>query len=84
MRRGPLRRILYAMPWQSPIVVHPPTPDGGRRVTVRGADAGVARSDRELVELLCRAGLGAADVALDDPHLVEWRGGRHGWTAPGD
>ncbi|MFI1678013.1 hypothetical protein [Streptomyces sp. NPDC020607] len=67
------------MAWQSPIVVHPPAADGGRQVTVRGEDAGVARSDEGLTELLRRAGLGEADIALDDPHLVEWRGGRHVW-----
>ncbi|WP_369217381.1 hypothetical protein [Streptomyces flavofungini] len=72
------------MPWQSPIVVHPPAADGGRRVTVRGREAGTAHSDADLVALLRRAGLGEADVALDDPHLVEWRGGRHVWSAPRD
>ncbi|MFF1377387.1 hypothetical protein [Streptomyces sp. NPDC058308] len=68
------------MPWQSPIVVHPPAADGGRRVTVRGQDVGVAHSDGDLAELLRRAGLGEADIALDDPHLVEWRGAAHAWT----
>ncbi|MEV0253844.1 hypothetical protein AB0H82_06125 [Streptomyces sp. NPDC050732] len=68
------------MAWQSPIVVHPPAADGGRRVTVRGREVGVARSDHELTELLRRAGLGEADMALDDPHLVEWRGGPHVWA----
>ncbi|WP_306337614.1 hypothetical protein [Streptomyces sp. KL118A] len=68
------------MAWQTPIVVHPPTADGGRQVTVRGQDVGVARSDRDLTDLLRRAGLGEADIALDDPHLVEWRGGPHTWT----
>ncbi|MFK4070285.1 hypothetical protein [Streptomyces sp. NPDC029674] len=69
------------MAWQSPIVVHPPAADGARRITVRGQDLGVARGDRELRELLRRAGFGEADMALDDPHLVEWRGAPHGWTA---
>ncbi|MFJ2770368.1 hypothetical protein [Streptomyces sp. NPDC087300] len=68
------------MAWQTPIVVHPPAADGGRRVTVRGRDVGVARDDRDLVEFLRRAGLGDADIALDDPHLVEWRGGPHAWA----
>ncbi|MFE0102088.1 hypothetical protein [Streptomyces sp. NPDC059009] len=70
------------MPWQTPIVVHSPDPDGGRRVTVRGQYAGTARSDHELVEVLRRAGLGEADIALDDPHLVEWHGAAaHAWGA---
>ncbi|MCF3119806.1 MULTISPECIES: hypothetical protein [Streptomyces] len=68
------------MAWQSPIVVHPPAPDGGRLVSVRGRDVGVAHGDRDLRELLRRAGIGEADMALDDPHLVEWRGGPHAWT----
>ncbi|MEV7194434.1 hypothetical protein AB0N81_21880 [Streptomyces sp. NPDC093510] len=68
------------MAWQSPIVVHPPATDGGRRISVRGQDVGVARSDHALRELLRHAGLGEADIALDDPHLVEWRGGPHVWT----
>lgn len=68
--------------WQTPIVVHPPASDGGRRVTVRGRTVGVAHDDRELVEFLRRTGLGDADMALDDPHLVEWRGGGpHVWAA---
>ncbi|MBW5425694.1 hypothetical protein GKQ77_29735 [Streptomyces sp. BG9H] len=70
------------MPWQSPIIIHPPAADGGRRVTVRGQDAGVAHGDRDLVEFLRRAGLGEADIELDDPHLVEWRGGPHVWPEP--
>ena len=43
------------MTWQTPIIVHPPAPDGGRRVTVRGQAVGVARDDRDLVEFLRRA-----------------------------
>ncbi|MEV0318024.1 hypothetical protein ACIBKX_07155 [Streptomyces sp. NPDC050658] len=71
------------MAWQTPIVVHPPAPDGGRRITVRGELVGVAHDDRDLVEFLRRSGLGDADMALDDPHLVEWRGsGAHVWAAP--
>ncbi|MFF3641263.1 hypothetical protein [Streptomyces sp. NPDC002564] len=67
------------MTWQTPIVVHPPAADGGRRVTLRGQDVGAAHDDRELADLLRSAGLGEADIALDDPHLVEWRGAPHGW-----
>ncbi|MBA2947028.1 hypothetical protein [Streptomyces himalayensis] len=76
------------MAWKAPIVVHPPAAGGGRQVSVRGQAVGIAHSDRELVGLLRRVGLSEADMALDDPHLVEWRGGRpHVWrpdeaTAP--
>lgn len=45
-----------------PIVVHRPSPTGGRRVTVRGRIVGLAHSD--------------PDLLLDDPTWVEWRGGR--------
>jgi hypothetical protein len=76
------------MAWKAPIVVHPLYPGDGRKVTVRGHSVGFAHSDRELVALLRRVGLSEVDMALDDPHLVEWRGGRpHVWrpdeaTAP--
>ncbi|QKW10326.1 hypothetical protein HUT18_31875 [Streptomyces sp. NA04227] len=62
------------MAWQAPVVVMPPAPDGERRILLRGRLLGTARSDTELVTLLLSAGLGEADVALDDRHLVEWRG----------
>ncbi|MFC9593852.1 hypothetical protein [Streptomyces sp. NPDC056944] len=61
----------------APIVVHPPSPTGGRRVTVRqGGIVGLAHSDRDVTEFLRRAGLDDADGLLDDPSWVEWRGGR--------
>ncbi|QGV81764.1 hypothetical protein [Streptomyces ficellus] len=70
------------MAWQAPVVVHRPSPGGGRRVTVRGQIVGLAHNDADLVEFLRRAGLDEADISLDDPHLVEWRGGRaHHWEA---
>ncbi|NBE56183.1 hypothetical protein [Streptomyces boluensis] len=73
------------MAWQTPIVVHPPEARDGRPVSVRGAPLGNAHSDRELVELLRAAGLDEADIALDDPHLVEWRGaGPHQWQPAAD
>ncbi|MGW0734967.1 hypothetical protein [Streptomyces sp. NPDC002851] len=77
------------MTWHAPIVVHPLGAGAGRRVTVRGRSLGTAYGDRELVEFLRRAGLDDADMALDDPHLVEWRGSPpHVWrsdrpSAPG-
>ncbi|WP_236238966.1 hypothetical protein [Streptomyces sp. CC228A] len=70
------------MAWHAPVVVHRPTAGGGRRVTVRGQIVGLARNDADLVEFLRRTGLDDADIDLDDPHLVEWRGGRaHQWEA---
>ena len=60
---------------RAPIVVHPPSPTGGRRVTARGHILGLAHSDHDLIVLLERAGLHDADLVLDDPRWVEWRGG---------
>lgn len=43
---------------------------------------GLAHHDTDLVEFLRRAGLDDADTILDDPRLVEWRGGLpHRWEA---
>ncbi|MGW0121483.1 hypothetical protein [Streptomyces sp. NPDC003327] len=61
----------------APIVVHPPSPTGGRRVTARrGGILGLAHRDADVVEFLRRAGLPDAEDLLDDPAWVEWRGGR--------
>lgn len=66
----------------APIVVHRPSPTGGRRVTVRGQILGLAYSDHDLVIFLADAGLLDPDLLLDDPTWVEWRGGRaHEWDA---
>ncbi|MFF5973433.1 hypothetical protein ACFY7C_18100 [Streptomyces sp. NPDC012769] len=66
---------------EAPIIVHPPSPSGGRRVTVqaRGQEVGylgLAHSDHELVVFLEGAGLLDPERILDDPHWVSWRGGR--------
>ncbi|MER7517761.1 hypothetical protein [Streptomyces sp. NPDC126499] len=61
----------------APIIVHRPSPSGGRRVTVRDDQIlGLAHSDKDVVEFLRRAGLDDAEALLDDPRWVEWRGGR--------
>ncbi|MFI9041783.1 hypothetical protein [Streptomyces sp. NPDC053726] len=60
----------------APVVVHGLSPSGGRNVAINGQIAGVAHDDRDLVEFLRRAGLVDAWDLLDDPHWVEWRGGR--------
>ncbi|WP_328316129.1 hypothetical protein [Streptomyces sp. NBC_00388] len=60
----------------TPIVVHPPAPSGGRRVTIQGEIAGLAHGDADVVEFLRRAGLLDADSLLDDEAWVKWRGGR--------
>ncbi|WP_406458447.1 hypothetical protein OH768_29025 [Streptomyces sp. NBC_01622] len=58
-----------------PVVVLPPESDGGRRVTIHGARMGTAYSLFDVLDLLHRAGLPAEDRAVDDPELIEWRGG---------
>ncbi|MGY5128962.1 hypothetical protein [Streptomyces nigrescens] len=68
-----------------PVIVHPPTPSGGRRVTVRGQIVGLAHGRGDVAEFLRRAGVAApaGDIELDDPHLVEWRGGSlDDWPMP--
>ncbi|MGW3209769.1 hypothetical protein [Streptomyces sp. NPDC001135] len=58
-----------------PVVVLPPSQDGGRRVTVRGERMGTAYSLFDVLDFLHRTGLPTADMAIDDPELIEWRGG---------
>ncbi|WP_326737052.1 hypothetical protein [Streptomyces sp. NBC_01022] len=66
----------------APVVVHRPSPTGGRRVTAYGQILGLAHGDQDLVEFLRRAGLPDAEMLIDDPQKVEWRGGRaHQWDA---
>jgi len=60
----------------TPIVIHRPSPTGGRRVTIRGQIAGLAYDDHDAIEFLRRAGLPDAEQLLDQPEWVEWRGGR--------
>lgn len=58
-----------------PVIVHPLSPDGGRAVAIRGERVGVAYHLFDLLEFLRRAGLPEADTSIDDPELIEWRGG---------
>jgi hypothetical protein len=64
----------------APIVVHRPSPTGGRRVIIRDVIVGLAHSDHDLVVFLEAAGLTDPDQLLDDDRWVEWRGGGpHDW-----
>ncbi|MEU9033812.1 MULTISPECIES: hypothetical protein [unclassified Streptomyces] len=59
-----------------PVIVHPPSPTGGRRVRVDGQILGLAFNLADLVEFLRRAGLeGLDEVAVARSELIEWRGG---------
>ncbi|MDW6057421.1 hypothetical protein SAZ11_04255 [Streptomyces sp. FXJ1.4098] len=66
------------MAQRAPVVVHPPGPDGGRRVTIRGELVGTAYHLLDVVEFLRRSGLPEVDTGIDDPDLIEWRGGGSG------
>ncbi|MER5745029.1 MULTISPECIES: hypothetical protein [unclassified Streptomyces] len=61
---------------RAPVVVHRLSGAGGRRVAIRGKVVGRAHNDSDLVEFLRRAGLDDAWELVDDPHWVEWSGGR--------
>ncbi|MGQ4382222.1 hypothetical protein [Streptomyces sp. SAS_270] len=56
------------------VIVHPPSPTGGRRVRVDGEILGLAHNLVDLAEFLRRAGLeiDAADVA--GAPWIDWRG----------
>lgn len=65
----------------APIVVHRPSPTGGRRVTAKGEIHELAHDDRDLIELLRRADLDAEEL-IDNPSWGKCRGGRaHDWDA---
>ncbi|MEC4018623.1 hypothetical protein [Streptomyces sp. H27-D2] len=66
-----------------PVVVHPWL-DGSRRVAIRGRPVGRAFGTADLVEFLRIAGLDLDGVTLEDPELIEWRGGGPAyWGPPG-
>lgn len=66
----------------APVLVQPPSPDGGRRVTIHGEFVGTAYHLLDVVEFLRRTGLPETDTTVDDPDLIEWRGGGpKAWTA---
>ncbi len=61
-----------------PVIVHPPSASGARRVTVHGQIVGVAHGRGEVAALLRAAGFAPGPdqaVELDRPGLIEWRGG---------
>lgn len=59
-----------------PIVVYPPTEDGGRRVRVDDQFLGMAYGLLDVAEFLRRAGIEDADETyVEASGLIEWRGG---------
>ncbi|MGW8377007.1 hypothetical protein [Streptomyces sp. ODS28] len=59
----------------APIVVHPPSAEGRRRVTSHGNTLGHAEGMVDVIEFLRRVGLDVATIDLHDEELIEWRGG---------
>ncbi|MEU7149751.1 hypothetical protein AB0B15_17205 [Streptomyces sp. NPDC045456] len=59
----------------APIVVHPPSPTGGRRVSADGTTLGLAHDINDLEEFLRRAGVDIDAAWVEDTSLIEWRGG---------
>lgn len=71
-----------AMAGKRPIIVHLPSPTGGRRVRVDGEILGLAHSVADLVEFLRRAGLEIEPEQVADSPLIDWRGvGPDRWEA---
>ncbi|MFC8930166.1 hypothetical protein ACFT43_30445 [Streptomyces albidoflavus] len=66
------------------VVVYPPSPTGGRRVWADGQILGLARSARDVAELVRRAGMtGVTEANVGEAEAVEWRGGgAEVWPAP--
>ncbi|MFE6721610.1 hypothetical protein ACFVDU_28975 [Streptomyces albidoflavus] len=66
------------------VVVYPPSPSGGRRVWADGEIPGLARSARDVAELVRRAGMtGVTEANVGEVEAVEWRGGgAEVWPAP--
>ncbi|MFD9903352.1 hypothetical protein [Streptomyces sp. NPDC059063] len=65
------------------IVVHRPSPEGGRRVEVRGQPVGVAYNLADVAEFLRRAGLDVDPVEVAVLPLIDWRGGGPDVWEPG-
>ncbi|MFB6525209.1 hypothetical protein [Streptomyces sp. NPDC056399] len=61
---------------EAPIVVHRPSPTGGRRITLHDRILGLAYDDWDLIELLRGAGVDEPELLVArDSTLIEWRGG---------
>lgn len=66
-----------------PVVVHAVRGSAGRRVTLRGKQAGVAHCVADVVELVLLAGVALNVEEAAASSLIEWRGGGPGtWRSP--
>ncbi|KAB1144681.1 hypothetical protein F7R91_20775 [Streptomyces luteolifulvus] len=60
------------------VIVHPPSPTGGRRVRVDGEILGLAHNVADVAEFLRRAGLEVDPADVARLTWIEWRGGGPG------
>ena len=56
------------------VIVHPPSPTGGRRVRVDGEILGLAHSLTDVAEFLRRAGLEIDAAEVAESSWIDWRG----------
>ncbi|MET9438463.1 hypothetical protein [Streptomyces sp. NPDC006551] len=61
-----------------PVVVHPPSATGGRRVRADGRILGLAESVADVADLLASVGLELGPDEVVESPLIEWRGGGPG------
>ncbi|WP_406493944.1 hypothetical protein OHB06_24955 [Streptomyces sp. NBC_01604] len=64
------------------VIVHPPSPTGGRRVRVDGEILGLAHNVADVAEFLRRAGLEVDPSDVAGSPWIDWRGvGPERWGA---
>lgn len=63
-----------AMPGPIRVIVHPPSPTGGRRVRVDGEILGLAHNVVDVAEFLRRAGLEIDPAEVAESPWIDWRG----------
>lgn len=56
------------------VIVHPPSPTGGRRVRVDGEILGLAHNVADVAEFLRRAGLEIDPAEVAESPWIDWRG----------
>lgn len=56
------------------VIVHPPSPTGGRRVRVDGEILGLAHNVADVAEFLRRAGLEIDPADVARVQWIDWRG----------
>lgn len=62
------------MPGPIRVIIHPPSPTGGRRVRVDGEILGLAHNAADVAEFLRRAGLEIDPAEVAEAPWIDWRG----------